>query len=215
MWAKLTHADQWYSRPVFVHLSDVDERTGPLEYVPRSTRHGRYTGEWPWRPLSTVYPAQADFQRRIPDSAARTPTGPEGSMIFCNTSGFHRGGHVTEKPRKLWVFHYVSPAALRSLADRNFELDAAAVADLSEVERLAVTYRTELDGIRDRSPQALEELRRAQPLHLRCEPLAGRCDGVLEQLEPERVQLHVQPIAVLDLGALLGGKSRRRTAGRG
>jgi hypothetical protein len=69
----------------------------------------------------------------------RTLTAAEGSMIFCNTSGFHRGGHVTEKARKLWVFHYVSPAALRSLVDRNFQLETGAVAMLPEVERFAVT----------------------------------------------------------------------------
>lgn len=162
MWSKLTHADQWYSPPlgsgadrvgsmrwhrdyndqhlvkVFVYLCDVDDRTGPLEYVPGSTRQGPYVNEWPWQPLSELYPTQAEFERRIPRSTARTLTGPEGSMIFCNTSGFHRGGHVTEKPRKLWVFHFVSPAALRSLVDRNFEVGTGVAAGLAEVERFAV-----------------------------------------------------------------------------
>jgi hypothetical protein len=163
MWTKLTHADQWYSPPlgwganrvgsmrwhrdfndrhlvkVFVYLCDVDERTGPLEYLPGSTREGPYVNEWPWRPLSELYPTQAEFERRIPQSATRTLTAPKGSMIFCNTSGFHRGGHVTEKPRTLWTFHYVSPAALRSLVERNFEVDTSAAARLAEVERFAVT----------------------------------------------------------------------------
>jgi ectoine hydroxylase-related dioxygenase (phytanoyl-CoA dioxygenase family) len=163
MWSKLTHADQWYSPPlgsgadrvgsmrwhrdyndrflvkVFVHLCDVDEATGPLEYVPGSTLRGPYAEEWPWRPLSELYPSQAEFERRIPASAARTLTGPEGSMIFCNTSGFHRGGHVTEKPRALWVFHYASPGALHSLVERNFDVGRAGVTGLPEVERFALT----------------------------------------------------------------------------
>jgi phytanoyl-CoA dioxygenase PhyH len=163
MWSKLSHADQWYSPPlgpgadrvgsmrwhrdyndqhlvkVFVYLGDVDEETGPLQYVPGSAGNGPYAGEWPWKPLSELYPTQEELERRLPGSAVRTLFGPEGTMIFCNTSGFHRGGHVTRKPRKLWVFHYVSPAALRSLVTRNFELDPESVATLSEVERFAVT----------------------------------------------------------------------------
>jgi hypothetical protein len=60
-------------------------------------------------------------------------------MIFCNTSGFHRGGHVTEKPRALWVFHYASPGALHSLVERNFDVGRAGVTGLPEVERFALT----------------------------------------------------------------------------
>jgi len=163
IWSKLTHADQWYSPPlgsdadrvgsmrwhrdyndchlvkVFFYLCDVDESTGPLEYVRGSTREGPYANEWPWKPLSELYPSQEEFERRVPHSAVRTLTAPEGSMIFCNTSGFHRGGHVTETPRSLWVFHYSSPAALRSLVERNFEVDARAAARLADVQSFAVT----------------------------------------------------------------------------
>jgi ectoine hydroxylase-related dioxygenase (phytanoyl-CoA dioxygenase family) len=155
--------DQWYSPPrgseadrvgsmrwhrdyndrhlvkVFVYLCDVDEGTGPFEYVPGSAREGPFANEWPWRPLSELYPAQEEFERRIPQSAVRTLTGPEGSMIFCNTSGFHRGGYVTEKTREMGVLHYVSPGALRSLVERNFELGAGTPPDLAEVERFALS----------------------------------------------------------------------------
>jgi hypothetical protein len=40
--------------------------------------------------------------------------------------------------RKLRVFHYVSPAALRSLVERNFDVASAATAGLPEVERFAL-----------------------------------------------------------------------------
>jgi len=162
MWSKLSHADQWYSPPlgaeadrvgsmrwhrdyndqhlvkVFIYLCDVDEGTGPFEYVPGSARGGPYARHWPWEPLSELYPSHAEFEQRVPGAAVRTLTGPRGSMIFCNTSGFHRGGYVTEKLRELWVFHYVSPAGLRSLVERNFEVDAAEASTLGEVERFAL-----------------------------------------------------------------------------
>ena len=53
---------------------------------------------------------------------SRRSPAPKGTMIFCNTSGFHRGGFATGKPRVLATFTYASPAALKSLSDRNFTL---------------------------------------------------------------------------------------------
>ena len=60
-------------------------------------------------------------------------------MIFANTSGFHRGGFATEKPRDIWVYNYVSPAALVALVERNFDVGDSGTATLPEVERFALT----------------------------------------------------------------------------
>jgi hypothetical protein len=162
MWSKISHADQWYSPPlgpsitrvgamrwhrdyndrhvvkVFAYLDDVDDRAGPLEYVPGSAGDGVYAHEWPWQPLGEVYPDQSEFARRIPTSATCALIVPAGSLVFCDSSGFHRGGHVTERARKLWVFHYVSSAALHSLVDRNFTIASVDFAGLDEVQRFAV-----------------------------------------------------------------------------
>ena len=59
-------------------------------------------------------------------------------MVFCNTSGFHRGGFVTHRPRSLFVYNYVSPAALETLVDRNFDV-AAATDGLPAVQKFALT----------------------------------------------------------------------------
>lgn len=164
LWSKLTYVDLWYTPPaepgvervssqrwhrdyndarlvkVFIYLTDVDEDTGPLEFVMGSTPNGEYGNVWPWRPVSNdLYPPEDEFERRIPKSAQVALTAPEGSMIFCNTSGFHRGGFATEKPRNVWVYNYVSPAALIALVDRNFDIGNGALGDLSEVQRFALT----------------------------------------------------------------------------
>jgi hypothetical protein len=163
MWSKLTYADQWYTPPrgseadrlgsmrwhrdyndqhlvkVFVYLVDVDEGNGPFEYVPGSAKTGPYSDVWPWQPAGESYPPQDEFAQRVPSSAVRTFTAPAGSMIFCNTSGFHRGGFATDKPRDIFVYNYVSPAALEALVDRNFDLDRSTVTDLAEVQRFALT----------------------------------------------------------------------------
>lgn len=149
LWSKLTYVDLWYTPPaapgvervssqrwhrdynderlvkVFIYLTDIDEDTGPLEYVPGSALSGDYAKEWPWRPVSNdLYPPQDEFDQRIPESAHVALTGPEGSMIFCNTSGFHRGGFATgSRPRVMAVYNYSSPASLAALTLRNFDAD--------------------------------------------------------------------------------------------
>jgi hypothetical protein len=164
LWSKLIYIDQWYTVPtsaeseriasqrwhrdyndqhlvkVFIYLSDVDEGAGPLEYVPGSARGGRYANEWRWDPLSETYPPADEFDRRIPPSAAKTLVGPAGSVIFCNTSGFHRGGFATERPRVMWVYNYVSKASLASLSERNFRVDPDGFPpDLPPAARYALT----------------------------------------------------------------------------
>jgi hypothetical protein len=164
LWSKLTYVDLWYTPPaepgvervssqrwhrdyndarlvkVFIYLRDVNEDTGPLEFVLGSTPNGEYGQVWPWRPVSNdLYPPQDEFDQRIPKSAHVTLTGPEGSMIFCNTSGFHRGGYATgDRPRVMAVYNYSSPASLAALTLRNFDADVSGDG-LSEQAAFALT----------------------------------------------------------------------------
>jgi hypothetical protein len=162
--SKLTYVDLWYTPPaapgvervssqrwhrdyndrrlvkVFLYLTDVDERTGPLEYVPGSALDGEYAGEWPWRPVgNSLYPPQDEFAERVPESAQMALTGPARSLIFCNTSGFHRGGYATgDRPRVMAVYNYSSPASLAALTLRNFAVEVSRDG-LSEQASFALT----------------------------------------------------------------------------
>ncbi len=144
LWSKLEYVDLWYSVPqpadadrkasqrwhrdfndqhllkAFLYLVDVDEGTGPFEYVPGSAPGGRYADAWPWRPLGENYPPDGELEKRIPEDGIRTFTAPKGTMVFCNTSGFHRGGFATERPRVLATVTYSSPASLKSLTERSY-----------------------------------------------------------------------------------------------
>ena len=155
LWSKLEYVDLWYSVPqpaeagrvssqrwhrdfndrklvkVFLYLVDVDEETGPFQYVAGSAPGGRYADAWPWRPLGENYPPEDELERRIPAEAVRTFTGPKGALLFCNTAGFHRGGFATSRPRVLATATYSSPASLAALTERSYrftgsleELDA-------------------------------------------------------------------------------------------
>jgi hypothetical protein len=144
MWSKLEYVDVWYSVPqpagaerissqrwhrdyndkhllkVFLYLVDVDEAMGPFQYVPGSQPGGPYADAWPWEPLGKNYPTEEELEALIPSSSIRAFTAAKGTLIFCNTAGFHRGGFSTTSPRVLATATYSSPASLASLTVRSY-----------------------------------------------------------------------------------------------
>jgi phytanoyl-CoA dioxygenase PhyH len=145
MWSKLEYVDVWYSVPqpaaaerissqrwhrdyndkhllkVFLYLVDVDEEMGPFQYVAGSQPGGPYADAWGWQPLGQNYPTEEELEGRVPPEAVQTFTGPAGTLLFCNTAGFHRGGFSTTEPRVLATATYSSPASLASLTVRSYE----------------------------------------------------------------------------------------------
>jgi Phytanoyl-CoA dioxygenase (PhyH) len=162
LWSKLEYVDLWYSVPqpadadrkasqrwhrdfndqhllkAFLYLVDVDEGTGPFEYVPGSAPGGRYADAWPWRPLGDNYPPDGELEKRIPEDGIRTFTAPKGTLVFCNTSGFHRGGFATDRPRVLATVTFSSPASLKSLTERSYRFTGSPDA-LDEPTRFALS----------------------------------------------------------------------------
>lgn len=162
MWAKLEYVDVWYSVPqpadaervssqrwhrdyndkhllkAFLYLVDVDESMGPFQYVPGSQPGGPYADAWAWRPLGQNYPTEEELEQTIPASAIRAFTGPQGTLIFCNTAGFHRGGFSTTRPRVLATVTYSSPASLASLTERSYRF-AGEVEALDAPTRFALS----------------------------------------------------------------------------
>jgi hypothetical protein len=162
MWSKLEYVDVWYSVPqpeaaerissqrwhrdyndkhllkVFLYLVDVDEKMGPFQYVAGSQPGGPYADAWGWQPLGQNYPTEEELEGRIPESAVKTFTGPAGTLLFCNTAGFHRGGFSTTRPRVLATATYSSPASLASLTVRSYTYTGA-VGDLDDATRYALS----------------------------------------------------------------------------
>jgi len=161
MWSKLEYVDVWYTAPAgtderrasqrwhrdfndrhllkaFLYLVDVDEETGPFEYVPRSAPGGELEQLWPWRPLGENYPPEGEFAERV-NGRSVTFTAPKGTLILCNTSGFHRGGFSKSKPRVLATLTWDSPASLKALSDRNYAFADGNAAALSDRQRFALS----------------------------------------------------------------------------
>ena len=161
MWSKLEYVDVWYTAPAggderkasqrwhrdfndrhllkaFLYLVDVDEDTGPFEYVPRSAPGGELDRLWPWRPLGENYPPEDEFAKSV-NGRSVTFTAPKGTIIFCNTSGFHRGGFARRKPRVLATLTWDSPASLKALSERNYVFRADDGVALTGSQRYALT----------------------------------------------------------------------------
>jgi ectoine hydroxylase-related dioxygenase (phytanoyl-CoA dioxygenase family) len=161
MWTKLEYVDVWYTPPAdeserkssqrwhrdfndrhllkaFLYLVDVDQETGPFEYVPRSAPGNELEHLWPWRPLGDNYPPDDELVAKI-EGKSVSFVAPKGTVIFCNTSGFHRGGFASAKPRALATVTYSSPASLASLTERNYEFGSDAANGLGPEQRFALT----------------------------------------------------------------------------
>ncbi len=163
MWSKLSYVDLWYTAPqdesteraasqlwhqdfddrhlmkAFLYLVDVDDAAGPFEYVPGSQAGGRYEDTWSWSPLGTHRIPEDEVHSRVGREAIETFTGPRGTLVLCNTSGLHRGGFATGKPRVLATATYCSPASLAALSLRNYRVDPSVLAALPLAARFAVS----------------------------------------------------------------------------
>src|SRR5437899_5275868 len=122
----------------FLYLVDVDDDSGPFEYVPRSAPGSELDHLWPWRPLGDNYPPEEELAAKVEDRAVSF-TAPRGTLIFCNTSGFHRGGFAVTKPHVLATFTYSSPASRGSLTQRNFSTLADSVNGLEAPQCYALS----------------------------------------------------------------------------
>jgi hypothetical protein len=163
MWSKLSYVDLWYTVPqaagservasqqwhvdfddrhllkAFLYLVDVDEDAGPFEYVPESQPGGRYHDIRRWKPMAYGRVPEEDVTARVPPRSIQTFTAPRGTVILCNTSGLHRGGFSTAKPRVLATATYCSPASLAALSVRNYTAEHRAATVLAPAQRYAVT----------------------------------------------------------------------------
>jgi hypothetical protein len=162
MWSKLSYVDLWYTVPqpesaervasqlwhydfddkhllkAFLYLADVDAATGPFEYVAGSQPGGRHHAVRPWKPMGYGRVPEADVQHDVPAAAIRSFTAPKGTLIFCNTSGLHRGGFATGSARVLATATYCSPASLAALSLRNYEAADTELGSLSASARYAI-----------------------------------------------------------------------------
>jgi hypothetical protein len=126
MFSRLTALDMWYNVALdgsdvfsqrwhrdpedraliktFLYLRDCGETNGPFCYVPGSHNAG---------PLRQKigrlnYPDDGVVEARFPLERRKVCTGKAGTLIFCDTTGFHKGGHPTTDGRLLFNAVYTT-----------------------------------------------------------------------------------------------------------
>jgi len=93
---------------VFLYLTDVGPDNGPFEYINQSGLHHKFGNILKRGIPNTPGATQEDINTWFKQKNMTTCTGPKGTMVFCDTSGFHRGGFVEKDYRYLLTSAYVT-----------------------------------------------------------------------------------------------------------
>jgi hypothetical protein len=111
--SQLWHRDPEDRRIVkaFLYLRDVDETNGPFCYIPRTHNGGPFKNIYPQKVAGGTYPKGDILDKTFPPDQRQICTGKAGTLIFCDTTGFHRGGNPTSGARFLFNAVYTTNAA--------------------------------------------------------------------------------------------------------
>jgi hypothetical protein len=137
LWPKLIYADAWYSIPmdpgkrigsqqwhrdpedkqmvkVYLYFSEIDESAGAMEYILGTSNalggHGTKIGEWK-AAGANLYPSTELVEQSFSATRHFHCTGPVGTLLFCDTTGLHRGGISRSRPRVVATWTFVTPAS--------------------------------------------------------------------------------------------------------
>lgn len=141
-------SQRWHRDPalhpickMFVYLSDVNENAGPFTYVLESHVRGMLGKIFPQKQFGRhgFYPPDGAVEKLVPNDNLKICTGKMGSIIFCDTTGLHKGGYALSKPRTMYTSTYMSEGETTRRSykypnDFNKQLD-----NLDVVSRFAVT----------------------------------------------------------------------------
>lgn len=112
-------SQRWHRDPedkkickMFLYLNDVADGNGPFNYVPESNYGNRWRNIFPQRPPEGVYPPAGALEKIIPADGIKICKGKAGTIIFADTSGFHRGGYATDGERLMFTAGYSTNASL-------------------------------------------------------------------------------------------------------
>lgn len=127
--SQLWHRDREdrYILKMFLYLSDVSEGAGPLTYAAGSHLKGKMRRE-------PAYFLEADGVKRSNDeqmAEAASPetwikaTGAQGTIVFADTHGYHKGGLARERDRLMYLCMFTSPASeSQELLKRSMQINS-------------------------------------------------------------------------------------------
>lgn len=115
---KPVQSQRWHRDPedkimckVFLYLTDVDTGSGPFTYIKGSHYGGKWRHLFSQKPPHGNYPPEGALEKIIPSRDIFVATAKAGTMIFCDTSGLHRGGYAKENERIMFTAGFISKAS--------------------------------------------------------------------------------------------------------
>lgn len=141
-----SYSQRWHRDPedrrfvkLFLYLRDVDEGCGPFSYIPGTHDRGKYRKTLPSDPPYSTYPGDAKVEQIFPSEKRRVMTAKAGTLILCDTSGLHRGGHATVKDRFLFNAIYMTDGGLtRQKKKINYLVEDESLYSKGTVEAFAI-----------------------------------------------------------------------------
>lgn len=134
MFSRLIYMDLWYNLPtttrgvysqrwhrdpsdrkefkLFLYLLDVNESNGPFCYIPGSHNGGRFKRIYPQTMRISKYPSDGAVERKFSENQRQACTGKAGTLIFADTTGFHKGGDPLTEGRLLFTAVYTTNAGV-------------------------------------------------------------------------------------------------------
>jgi len=115
--SEATQSQRWHRDPeevrmikMFIYLTDVDEGSGPFIYVRGSsvTGKGPYARVLPQQLPEGIYPPAAAVEKQVSPENILVSTGKAGTVLFCDTTGLHRGGHAEMRERTMFTAFYTA-----------------------------------------------------------------------------------------------------------
>ena len=94
---------------VFIYFNDIAADNGAFQYVQESALALKYGKKYPHQLSHSIYGAEMNqfIESELPDKIF-TGVAEKYTIIFADTTGFHRGGFAKSGERKLFHFFYTS-----------------------------------------------------------------------------------------------------------
>lgn len=112
--SQLWHRDRedFHVLKMFLYISDVDENSGPFNYVTGTHPKGARQETAPFF-LEGGVQRSTDEQmaQTVPEKFWKKCTGKNGTLIFADTRGYHKGGLARDNDRIMYTCMFTSPAS--------------------------------------------------------------------------------------------------------
>lgn len=122
---------------IFIYFNNVKKENGAFSYVDQTHWIGRYRHVFPCNYPEGVVITDEEIEKKWGSKGVRTYESAEGTIIFCDTSGIHKGGHCTKGRRYAFTATYSTPS---TLGTKNYKASLAHLPnELSELQRYAIS----------------------------------------------------------------------------